>query len=41
MKKCLFLFVTVAAVLLSSCGPKVPKQYGQTDRTPKIYPDYV
>ncbi len=41
MKKCLFLFVTVATVLLSSCGPKVPKQYGQTDRTPKIYPDYV
>ena len=41
MKKFVFLFIAAATVLLSSCGPKVPQQYGQADRAPRIYPDYV
>ena len=41
MKKFLFLFIAAAAGLLASCGPKVPQQFGQANRTPRIYPDYV
>ena len=29
MKKFVFLFIAAATVLLSSCGSKVPQQYGR------------
>ena len=37
----LTLTLTTALMLLTACGTKIPASFTETDRLPRIYPDYV
>ena len=36
-----FLCIAAIACLLVGCGNKIPSQYSETDKWPRIYPDYT